>query len=102
MQERKGIDLGELKAVAVALIDSVIEQQGSQTMPIEPNADFYWEVPLEGLNEVKDKQPQLDVGRVSDDWEFIRSIASDRSAATPLALIHLAPVLRFLAQSKQR
>lgn len=91
------VSLLELKAVAVSLLDSLIYSSGKDTVVIDPNTDFYWEVPLESLYAVKTSQPQLDVGRLSDDWEFIRPIADDPQAATPLALIHLAPILRYLA-----
>lgn len=92
------VNLAELKVAAVALIDNLIQLHGKDTIAINPDADFYWEVPLEALYEVKGTQPQLDVGRVSDDWEFVRPVAADAGAATPLALIHLAPVLRYLSE----
>ena len=93
----KVVDLRELKAAAVSLIDTLIRLNGKDSITIDADADFYWEVPLDDLYSVKRDPPQLDVGRVSDDWEFIRPIASDPSAATPLALIHLAPVIRYLS-----
>lgn len=92
------IDLEELKSVATALIDSLAQAGGERSIPIDPVADFYWEVPPESLYSVKGRQPTLDVGRLSDDWDLIRPIALDSTSATPLALIHLAPILRFLAE----
>lgn len=94
----KEVDLEELKAVAIALIDSAIRENKGGTVRIRSDADFYWEVPSDALYGVKGKQPQLDVGCLSDDWEFIRSMAQDPSGATPLALIHLAPILRFIGE----
>jgi hypothetical protein len=92
------VNLRELKAVALALIDSAIDANGGPSVRIDSSADFYWEVPPESLYLVRDEQPKLDVGRLSDDWEFIRPIAADANGATPLALIHLAPLLRYLAE----
>ncbi len=94
----KVVNLAELKAATVALLDSLIQLHGKDTVEISSDADFYWEVPLDALYAVKGNPPQLDVGRVSDDWEFVRPIATDAGAATPLALIHLAPVLRYLSE----
>src|SRR5712692_3438396 len=94
----RAVNLLELKAVAVALLDSLIASSAEQSIPIDSKADFYWEVPPESLYSVKDQQQQLDVGRLSDDWEFIRPLASDPDGATPLALIHLASILRFVAE----
>jgi len=92
------VNLSELKAATMSLLDDLIRLHGSNTIAIDPNADFYWEVPTESLYSVNHDSPKLDVGRVSDDWEFIQPIAKDPGAATPLALIHLAPVLRYLAE----
>ena len=98
----KAVNLIELKAVAIALLDSLISASAERAIPIDANADFYWEVPSESIYRVKDTQPQLDVGRLSDDWDFIRSLASNPDDATPFALIHLAPILRFIAESTSR
>jgi len=92
------VNLHELKTVALALIDSAISANNGPSVRIEPTSDFYWEVPSESLHVDRDEQPKLDVGRLADDWEFIRPIAADANAATPLALIHLAPLLRYLAE----
>jgi len=91
------VKLTELRAVAMALMDSLIKEAPEGSVKIDDKADFYWEVPSDALYSVTKNQPQLDVGRLSDDWEFIRSIAESPSDATPLALIHLAPLLRALA-----
>jgi hypothetical protein len=93
----KVVNLAELRAATVALLDNLIELHGKETIAIDPDSDFYWEVPLDVLCKVKSDPPQLDIGRVSDDWEFVRPIATDASAATPLVLLHLAPVLRYLS-----
>lgn len=95
----RAVDLVELKAVANALLDSLISSSGEKSVPIPPNSDFYWEVPPDSLYCVNDTQPKLDVGRLSDDWDFIRPLASKPNDATPLALIHLAPIIRFIAEA---
>ena len=93
------IDLEELRLATNALFDALVQERGKR-VAISSVEDFYWEVPLECLNKIRDQQPQLDVGRLTDDWGFVRPIAEDKSIATPLALIHIAPLLRFLAQTK--
>ena len=93
----KEIDLEALKSIAVALIDSAARALKTDRIRLEDDKDFYWEVPLELQHGVKNAPPTLDVGRLSDDWDFIKDLANDPDEATPLSLLHLAPILNHLA-----
>lgn len=94
----KEIDLEALKAIAVALIDSAARALRSDRIRLDDDQDFYWEVPLELQHSIKSgPPPTLDVGRLSDDWDFIKGLTSDPEDATPLSLLHLAPILNHLA-----
>jgi hypothetical protein len=91
------IDLEALRTIADLLIKSAAAQLKTGAVRIADQSDFYWEVPLELQNATGNQPPKLDVGRLSDDWDFIKGIATDPQSATPLNLLHLTPILNYLA-----
>ena len=92
------IDLLAIKQVANAILDHAINDLKIKKLAIREDQDFYWEVPSDRLYEVKKEQPQLDVGRLSDDWELLAPIIDDKHQAVALMLIHLAPLLKFIGE----
>lgn len=92
------IDLRALKQVTNAILDHIINDLGIEKFAIKGDQDFYWEVPSDQLHTVKKEQPQLDMGRLSDDWEFLAPIIDDKNQAIALMLIHLAPLIRCLGE----
>ena len=92
------IDLRALKQVTNAILDHIINDLGIEKLAIKADQDFYWEVPSDQLHTVKKAQPQLDIGRLTDDWEFLASILNDKNQAIALMLIHLAPLMRYLGE----
>jgi len=92
------IDLRALKQVTNAILDHVINDLKIKKLAIKEDRDFYWEVPSDQLYAVKKEQPQLDMGRLLDDWEFLAPIINDKEQAVALMLIHLAPLLRYLGE----
>lgn len=96
--EKNEIDLHTLKQVTNAILDHIINDLKIKKIAIKGDRDFYWEVPSDRLYAVKKEQPQLDMGRLSDDWEFLVPIKDDKNQAVALMLIHLAPLLRYLGE----
>ena len=92
------IDLRALKQVTNAILDHVINDLKIKKLAIKEDRDFYWEVPSDQLYAVKKEQPQLDMGRLLDDWEFLAPRRNDKEQAVALMLIHLAPLLRYLGE----
>jgi hypothetical protein len=92
------INLLELRKVTNAILDHIIEDLEINKLPLKDTADFYWEVPSERLYTVHEEQPQLDVGRLSDDLEFLSIITQDKQQAVALMLSHLAPILRYIGE----
>jgi hypothetical protein len=93
----KALDVQLLRSAVVAILDH-IEEMGIREVPIADEADFYWDVSDEDLFKVHARQPILGVGRLSDDMEFLESVAKDPSLAVSLLLIHAAPLLRYLGE----
>lgn len=92
------IDIRELKKAIDAIFDHISNDLKVQEVTLRENQDYYWEVPPDDLYAVKKPQPQLDVGRLSDDWEFLEKVSKDKRQALSLMLIHAAPLLRHIGQ----
>jgi hypothetical protein len=92
------IDLIALKQAVNQILDHIVHDLGIKTLPIPAESDYYWEVPSDTLHSVKSSQPQLDIGRLSDDWEFLLKMLETPNGAVALMLIHLAPILRYLGE----
>jgi hypothetical protein len=93
------IDLANLKKVVNSILDHVTNDLGIEMLPIKDDRDFYWEVPSDQLWTVRQQQPQLDIGRLSDDWEFVEGLKDvPRNEAIALMLIHVAPLLRYVGE----
>jgi hypothetical protein len=91
------IDLLKLRQAANAIFDR-LDDLGVTKVTLREDADYYWEVPSDRLYNVREKQPQLDVGRLSDDLEFLSAILKDKKQAVSLMFIHLAPLLRYVGE----
>lgn len=92
------IDLDALKAATNAILDHIVTDLGMRKVAVKDTKDFYWEVPSDRLYAVKEAQPQLDVGRLSDDLEFLQDLPTDKRQAVAAMLIHIAPLLRFIGE----
>lgn len=59
--------------------------------------DYYWTVASEELYEFRTAPTNLNVGSLCDDLEFLSSLEGDEKMAVSRMLIHVAPLLRYLA-----
>ncbi len=92
------LDIRELKKAVDAIFDHILNDVKVEKLTIKDDRDFYWEVPSDKLFAVKDAPPELDVGRLVDDWEFLQSVCRDKQQAVALMLIHAAPLLRHIGE----
>lgn len=92
------IDLRRLQQVANLIFDHIVDDLGVRTVGLRDSADFYWEVPSSRLYAVRDDQPRLDVGRLSDDLDFLSNLGEESKNAPALLLVHLAPLLRYVGE----
>jgi hypothetical protein len=96
------IDLRQLRTAVNAILDHVIEDLGIEAVPIEEGHDHYWEC-SDAEAYVMSKQPaQLDVGRLSDDADFTRLVRRGEAGDVSFNLVHVAPLLRYLANTVKR
>lgn len=97
MEERKQINIAELRVITEKMFQS-LEEQGVQK--IELTDDYYWSVlePYEFVSE----WPEFGVGQLSDDWVTLSQILIDEDRVVlrfDFAL--LASILRYVGEKAQ-
>ena len=93
------IDVHALRKITDAILNHVIQDLGIEKITITEDRDFYWEVPQGRVHAVRQDQPQLDVGRLSDDWEFVENLIKEGEPKIALMLVHIAPLLRMIGEN---
>jgi hypothetical protein len=93
------IDLRQLREAISAILDHVIEDLARETVEIEPGKDLYWHVPVAELHEMSRKPIGTDVGRLSDDVDFMKLIQRGQSGDVSYNLVHIAPLLRYIGEN---
>jgi hypothetical protein len=92
------VDVRILKKIIDTILDRMIKELEVSSISIDEKQDFYWDIPTDALFKVKDKQPVLDIGRLSDDWDLLQDIIENPENAVSLQLIHVAPLLRWIGE----
>ena len=96
------IDIRVLKIAVNAVLDHVIEDLGFGKVEIEQSSDLYWHVPTSEIHDMSKTPIGLDIGRLSDDVDFIKLIFRGQSGDAAYTLVHIAPLLRFIGEKIQR
>ncbi|MBX3351276.1 MAG: hypothetical protein KF747_21345 [Nitrospira sp.] len=87
------IEIKQLQMIANKLFDHIIHSRGVQKITLDKN--FYWDIPLDELYDVE-KRPELVMGSLYDDWEFVSDLLDKNSDPVSVSLTELAPLLRHL------
>jgi hypothetical protein len=91
------IDVRTLKAAVDAVLDHLVEDLGVEHVQIEDTEDYYWDCgAADRRPESKPADPEI--GRLSDDADFVKLIKRDESGAASYNLVHIAPLLRFIGE----
>jgi hypothetical protein len=90
------IDVVKLRAVVDRLLQHIIETRGVRR--VELGSDLYWDIPEEALYNVIDQPESLDVGRLTDDWEFVSALLQEGAEPVAYQLTEVAPLLRRLGE----
>ena len=61
--------------------------------------DFYWSISDDELSDVAKLPAEAVVGSLRDDWEFVLNAFPNEEQAIPVMLIHVAPLLQWLANA---
>lgn len=84
------------------VLDHVLEDIGVEKVKIEDSEDFYWYSEEPELYDTKKTPEELSVGRLSDDEHFRRLIRRGEGADISYNLVHIAPLLLYLAHKIKR
>jgi hypothetical protein len=93
------IDLLDLKRVIDVLFEHLVKQRAVTMVELDQN--FFWEVPEEAAY-LLDAPPQLDVGSLDDNWEFLSKLLVEGSSPVAYQLTELAPLLRAIGEKLAR
>ena len=96
--ENKVIKISELREIFDAIFDNIdnIENQLGISS-IQLNKDFYYCISNNFRYEMSSDPIGYGIGQLFDDYEFLKEISTDMTLATPLNLMHLAPLLDYMA-----
>jgi len=92
------VRLRSLKAAVDTIFEHLIDDLKIESVAIEPGENFYWDMDKKSLYDVKNDKPEIDIGSLSDDWNFLSKVTLDRQQAVSLMLIHAAPLLRYVGE----
>lgn len=91
------IDLSKLREAVNGILDNMENSLEIKNIAMKKN--FYWEVDSDEVYRM-DSRPILEnVGSLLDDWGFVLAAGRDKSQALPLVFLHVAPLLRYIAET---
>lgn len=85
------INLDQIQSITNLIFAHIREDLGIHE--IELDYDLYWDIDPQQLHDLDAKPETLDIGQLSDDFEFLASI-KERDEAVSLLFVHLAPILK--------
>jgi hypothetical protein len=99
MEKNDQINVAAIRNFLNAIFTHLEEDLGAKEIEIDAAHNFFWEVPLDELFEVRATPPPLLMGSAIDSLEFvntsIKAGAKDSYAAT-LMLMHVIPLLQVI------
>ena len=95
------INLKTLKFAVNSVLDHLMEDLGLENVPIDGAKDYYWDCPAREMYDmsITPTGDHLTVGSLRDDMEFIRSVRRGESSDASINLVHIAPLLRYIADT---
>lgn len=100
--ESAEINLRQIKTVVNTILDHLIEDLRMDSVPIDAAEDLYLEYPFPQAFDVSKRDADLDVGRLKDDVELIQKVSRGRGGDVSYNLVHVAPLLRYIAEKVRR
>lgn len=88
------ISTNNIEIILKRLVDR-LREAGIKEFSFED--DFYWNVPIEDLNSLS-TQPELTVGSIADDINFLNSLIEEDYTTDFLELERLSALFRFISK----
>ncbi len=95
LKVKHNINIAELRSIINSILSHV--EDDLQLKEVELTEDYYWAIPDDSLYAILEGANEPNIGSLCDDLEFGRHILNDKTRAFPLMLIHVAPLLQYLA-----
>lgn len=89
------IDLAELKQIIDRLFNHIMETREVKSFAFEK--EYYWNIPSRDVYEFEEPK-ELDIGNLSDDWEFLSKLLRPENQPVAYQFTQLAPLLRYLGE----
>ncbi len=96
------IDIKTVRNAINAILDHLINDLGFDKIKIEEGCDHYWHCPASEIHDMSKKPLGLDIGSLSDDVDFVKLIKRGQSADVSYNLVHVAPLLRYIAEKVKK
>jgi hypothetical protein len=96
------IDLKELKEAVNIILDHLITDLGFDKIKIEEGTDHYWHCAAAEIHDMSKTPIGLDVGSLGDDVDFVKLIKRGQSGDISCNLVHVAPLLRYIAEKVKK
>jgi hypothetical protein len=97
-----GIDLERLRIAVNAIIDHLIQDLGIKSVQIDGADDFYWTYSSPEVYDSSKKPGEPEVGRLTDDADFVRLVRRGESGDISYSLVHVAPLLKYIGEKVKR
>jgi len=94
---RDELDLETLERAIASIFKFAREELKVSAIPIVEDA--YWTVAGSDKYDFSREPSQMNVGSLRDDWELVCGALDRDGALVPLTLMHVAPLLGYLAHS---
>ncbi|MEQ1671476.1 MAG: hypothetical protein ABL893_11505 [Hyphomicrobium sp.] len=91
------LSISELREVVNSIFDHIEQEALIKKLSIGGAENLYWGISSDDLFRMEKANPEIDVGSLVDDLELLRPLLVDKKRCVALMLIHVAPLLTYLA-----
>ena len=89
------INISELKAIFLREIEH-LEELGYEKLEIP--VDYYWNIPHEVRYDPYQEPKQLNLGQLSEDWEWLKQTLDGKREPLTYDLVWLSTILRAIGE----
>lgn len=90
------IDLTDLRKITEKLFDHIINTRNEKQVVIDKS--FYWNIPFDELFDMGKRPKNLDIGSLSDEWEFVSELLEDNAIPVAFQFTELATLFRLIGE----
>jgi hypothetical protein len=95
MDNAKTIDIAEIRRISDLIFEHILNNL--EVKSVELTEDMYWTITPNDIYDIGNDPKDFGIGQLYDDLDFLRRILDDESQAVPAMMMHLAPILGYLA-----